>query len=254
MMKELLLKYKAGLITITAVFLLLLVITVIRYVKAMNAVQAAIGEKLMVIPDEEIHDAGWNIPEIKEKKKEINWLERQLLLAKSDSLNLGISLNDSIVQVQLKGTVLVQAKMIKQHPLHFFDSLNYGAYHDFTRIAAIVEEQSTIPKKPIRKVQAPKNENEVQEFKHDTIPDPPLVWQFSLNNRINVVITGVGLDKDSVLNFQYNKNLIDYNYNYLKNNLLPETYIPTLYIWLMDKDAKSIYRAIPEKGKVVFKN
>jgi hypothetical protein len=69
MMKELLLKYKAGLITITAVFLLLLAITVIRYVKAMNAVQAAIGEKLMVIPDEEIHDAGWNIPEIKEKRK-----------------------------------------------------------------------------------------------------------------------------------------------------------------------------------------
>jgi hypothetical protein len=254
MMKEFLLKYKAGLITITAVFLLLLAITVIRYVKAMNAVQTAIEEKLMVIPDVEIHDAGWNIPEIKEKKKEINWLERQLLLAKSDSLNLGISLNDSIVQVQLKGTVLVQAKMIKHHPVHFFDSLNYGAYHDFTRIASIVEEQSTIPKKPIRKVQAPKNENEVQEFKHDTIPDPPMVWQFSLNNRINVVITGVGLDKDSVLNFQYSKNMVDYKFSNLKTNMFPKNYNPTLYIWLNDKDAKSIYRAIPEKGKVVFKN
>jgi hypothetical protein len=253
-MKELLLKYKAGLITISVVFLLLLAITVIRYVMAMNAVQLAIDEKLLVIPDEEIHDAGWNIPEIQIKKKEINWLERQLLLAKSDSLNLGISLNDSIVQVQLKGTVLVQAKMIQHHPLHFFDSLNYGAYHDFTRIAAIIDEQSTIPKKPIRKVQAPKNEDEVQAVKHDSLPDPLLVWQFSLDNRINVVITGVGLDNDSILNFQYRKNMIDYNLSNLKTNLFPKSYTPTLYIWLNDKDAKSVYRAIPEKGKVVFKN
>jgi len=253
-MNETILKYKAGLIIIAVVFAILLSITVVRYVKSMDAVRVAIDEKLMVIPDEEIHDTSWNIPEIQEKKKEINWLERQLLLAKSDSLTLGININDSIVQVQLKGTVLVQAKMIKQYPLHFFESLNYGSYHDFTRIAAIVEEQSTILKKPIKKVQAPKNENEFQAVKHDTIPDPLLVWQFSLDNRINVVITGVGLDKDSVLNFQHKKNLMDYNYQNLKENLLPETYTPSLYIWLNDKDAKSVYRAIPEKGKVVFKN
>ncbi len=253
-MKEILLKYKAGFIILSVVLVLLTVITAVRYVKAMNAVRAAIEVKMTVIPDEEIHDAGWNIPEIREKKKEINWLERQLLLAKSDSLTLGISLNDSIVQVQLKGTVLVQAKMMKQHPLHFFDSLNFGAYHDFTRITTIVEEQSTIPKKPIKKVQAPKNENEVQVVKHDTIPDPLLIWKFSLDNRINVIITGVGLNKDSIVDFQYKKNMYTYNYNNLKKNLLPENYIPTLYIWLNDKDAKSIYRAIPEKGKVVFKN
>lgn len=253
-MKEILLKYKAGLITIAVIFVLLFAITAVRYLMAMNFVQKAIEEKLMVIPDAEIHDAGWNIPEIKEKKKEINWLERQLLLAKSDSLTLGISLNDSIVQVQLKGTVLVQSKMIKQHPLHFFDSLNFGAYHDFTRITTIVEEQSTIPKKPIKKIQAPKNENEVQEIKHDTVPEPLLIWQFSLDNKINIIITGVGLGKDSLLNFQYHKNLIAYNYNNLKKNLKSEIYTPTLYIWLNDKDAKAIYRAIPEKGKVVFKN
>jgi hypothetical protein len=253
-MKEILLKYKAGFIILLVVFALLTAIAAARYVKAMNAVQTAIEEKVMVIPDEEIYDTGWNIPEIQERKKEINWLERQLLLAKSDSLTLGISLNDSIVQVQLKGTVLVQAKMLKQHPAHFFESLNYGAYHDFTKIATIVEEQSTIPKKPIKKVQAPKNENEVQEMKQDSIPDPLLVWQFSLNNRVNLIITGVGLSKDSVLDLQFNKNMYTYNYNNLKKNLLPENYTPTLYIWLNDKDAKAIYRAIPEKGKVVFKN
>lgn len=253
-MKEILKKYKPGFIAILVVFLVLLVFTVARCVMAINAVNTAVGEKLLVIPNEEIHDAGWNIPEIKEKKKEINWLERQLLLAKSDSLTLGISLNDSIVQVQLKGTVLVQAKMLKQYPEHFFDSLNFGAYHDFTRITTIVDEQSTIPKRPIKKVQAPKNENEVQEIKHDTIPDPLLVWQFSLDNRIDIIITGVGLDKDSLVNVEFKKNMVTYNYNNLKKNLLPKNFTPTLYIWLNDKDAKAIYRAIPEKGKVVFKN
>ena len=253
-MKEFLKNYKIGIIITITVFVALLAFTAIRYISAINIAEAAAKEKIQGIPEKEINDIGWTIPEIKEKKKEVHWLERTLALAKSDSLNLGISLTDSIVQVQLKGTVLLQAKMLHQDPYHFFDSLNYGTYLNFTKIATIFEEQANIVKRPVIRVQAPKNENEVKEVVKDTIPDPMLVWQFKLDNQIEVVVTGVGLDKDSVFNPQYQKDLKKYKTDLFKNNIMPKTYFPTLYIWLQDKDARAIYRAIPERGKVVFKN
>lgn len=253
-MKEILKKYKFGFIAFFTILVILTAGTVFRYLKSMKAVNTAATEKILSIPEAEINDAGWNIPEIQEKKKEIHWLERHLTLAKSDSLNLGINLTDSIVQVQLKGTVLFQAKIQKQNPAHFFDEMNYGTYLDFTKIAKITEEQASIPKRPLKKIQAPKNEEEAAKIKHDSIPDPLLVWKFKLDNQIEVVITGIGLNKDSVIDLRFKENMLKYNAEKIKQKLISENYIPTLYIWLNDKDAKAIYRAIPERGKVVFRN
>lgn len=253
-MKELLVKFKAGFITLIVITIILMAITAFRYVKATGSAEKAAKEKLASIPEEELHNASWCIPEIQEKMKDIHWMERTLTLAKSDSLNLGINLADSIVQVQLKGTVLLQAKIKKQMPSPFFEKLNYGTYLDFTKIATITEEAANLPKRPIIKVQAPKNENEVKEVKKDTIPDPVLVWQFALDNKIDVIITGIGLGKDSLPETNFNKDLLKYNVGKIKKHWLPENYQPTLYLWLDDNDAKAIFRAIPEKGKVAFKN
>lgn len=253
-MKETFIKYRFGFIAFFTILILLSAVTVFRYMKSMQAVHTAAKEKLASIPEKDLNDAGWNIPEIQDKKKEVHWLERHLSLAKSDSINLGINLTDSIVQVQLKGTVLFQAKIQKQNPARFFDNLNYGTYLDFTKITRITEEQSTIQKRPLKKVQAPKNEDEAAKIKHDTIPDPLLVWKFKLDNQIEVVITGIGLNKDSVVDMRYSKDMLKYNIEKIKQKWITDDYLPTLYIWLNDKDAKAIYRAIPERGKVVFRN
>ncbi len=252
-MKDLLKKYKVGFIIVVAVFVILSSFTIVRFIKAEDAVKLAINEKTLNFADSELNDAGWNLPEIEQKKKDLHWMEQQLLLAKSDSLNLGINLTDSTVQVQLKGTVLLQANILKQIPEKFVQSPNYAAYLDFTAISKIVYEQSTSIKRPVKKVKAPKNENEVQKVEHDTIPEAPIVWQFILDNKIEVVITGVGLGKDSLLSLNFKNDILKYNFEKFKTNLLPQTYMPTLYIWLEDKDAKAIYRAIPGNGRVVFK-
>ena len=252
-MKDILIKYKVGFIITVVVLVILSALTIVRYIKAENAVKLAINEKTLNFAETDVNDAGWNIPEVKQKKKEVHWMENQLLLAKSDSLNLGINLADNAVQVQLKGTVLLQADILKQIPEDFIESPNYAAYLDFTVISKIVQEQSTSIKRPVRKVKAPKNENEVQEFKHDTVPELPIVWQFVLDNKIEVVITGVGLGQDSLLDLNFKNDILKYNFESFKSNFLPKTYMPTLYIWLEDKDAKAIYRAIPGNGRVVFK-
>ena len=252
-MKDFLIKYLAGFIITIVVLIILSALTIVRYINAGNAVKLAISEKTLNFAETDVNDAGWNIPEIEQKKKEVHWLEQQLMLAKSDSLNLGINLTDSTVQVQLKGTVLLQADILKQLPEYFIESPNYAAYLDFTAISRIVQEQSTSVKRPVKKVKAPKNENEVKEVKHDTVPELPIVWQFVLDNKIEVVITGVGLGQDSLLSMNFENDFLKYNIEKTKANWLPKTYTPTLYIWLEDKDAKAIYRAIPGNGRVVFK-
>ncbi len=252
-MKDLFNKYKVGFLVLLVVFVILTGFTTFRFIKAAQAVKMAIAEKEASFSETDINDAGWFIPEIQEKKKEIHWVERQLILAKSDSLNLGINLADSIVQVQLKGTVLLQANILKQIPAHFFESTNYAYYLDFTSIPKIVEEKANILKRPVKKVQAPKNENEYREVKHDTIPDPELVWQFVLDNQVEVIITGVATGQDSLIHNQYKGDFLKYSFDKLNKNWIPKNYMPTLYIWLSDKDAKAIYRAIPPNGRVVFR-
>ncbi|HPE74448.1 MAG TPA: hypothetical protein P5210_03230 [Draconibacterium sp.] len=252
-MKDFFKKYKFGFIAAIAVFVILSAFTVVRFIQAEKAVKLAIDEKKINFAETNVDNAGWNIPEIQKKEKEVHWMEQQLLLAKTDSLNLGINLADSTVQVLLKGTVLLQANILKQLPEHFSDFSNYPAYLDFTSVSKIVKEQSTSVKRPVKKVRAPKNENEVQEVKHDTIPEAPIIWQFVLNNNIEIVITGVGLGKDSLMEMNFNKDILKYKFEKLKENVIPKTYMPTLYIWLNDKDAKAIYRAIPGNGRVVFK-
>jgi hypothetical protein len=116
-----------------------------------------------------------------------------------------------------------------------------------------VKEHSTSIKRPIKKVKAPKNENEYVEVKHDTVPELPIVWQFILDNKIEVVITGVGIGQDSLLDMNFKNDMLNYNMEKIKTNFIPKTYLPTIYIWLNDKDAKAIYRAIPGNGRVVFK-
>jgi hypothetical protein len=252
-MKDLFIKYKAGFIITIFVLVILSAITIFRFANAEKAVKLAISEKTINFAETDVNDAGWNIPEIEQKKKEIHWMEQQLLLAKTDSLNLGINLTDSTVLVQLKGTVLLQANILKQFPENFIKSPTYAAYLDFTAISKIVQEQSTSVKRPVKRVKAPKNESEVQKVEHDTVPEAPIIWQFVLNNNIEVIITGVGLGQDSLLNMNFKNDILKYNIERLKANWLPKTYMPTLYIWLEDKDAKAIYRAIPGNGRVVFK-
>jgi hypothetical protein len=253
-MKDLFVKYKAGFLTIIIVFSLLLIFSVVRYVFALNAVKAAISEQNSNSTDEITTEPGWNDPEIRKMKKEVYWLEQQILLAKSDSISLGFNLTDSIVQVQLKGTVLFQAKIIKQYPARFLESLNYNAYTDFGKIAVITSEYSEFPKKPIKKVIAPKTENEISTVKPDSVIIKRLSWKFNLNNNINVIVSGVELNKDSVLDLRFEDDMIKYRSEQIKNEWLPKSYIPTLYIWINDKDAKAVYRALPKNGKVIFRN
>lgn len=253
-MKDFYTKYKKGFLTVIIVFAVLLIFSVVRLVFAVNSAKTAVGAQKSEFVDENPLQKGWNEPHIRQMRKEIYWLEQQLLLAKSDSINLGINLADSIVQVQLKGTVLFQSKILKQHPAGFFDSMEAGAYLNFGKVSSIKSEKASIVKKPIKRVAAPGSEAEKSGVKQDTIIDSRLQWQFYSSNNVNVIISGVEMNADSTLNVNTGSDMLKLRAHQFYSGVFPKNYIPTLFIWLNDKDAKAIYRAHPANGKIIFRN
>ena len=112
---------------------------------------------------------------------------------------------------------------------------------------------ANIPKKPIKKVTAPKVGDEARENISDTIKEGPLVWHFFTENEIEVLIFGVQLYDDST-SYRIHNSLKTFRIEQgFYDPFKPEITIP-LYLWLDDKDAKSLYRALPEEAKVIFRD
>jgi hypothetical protein len=196
----------------------------------------------------------WSNEEIRSLWKENIWFERQLTLSKSDKINMGIDLTNKTIEVQLKGTVLLQAQIMKQYPSDFMKDINQNAYINlFGHIAAIDSEWCNYPKKPIVKVLAPKDSSEVQT-KIDTLKEARFEWRMNIENKFNVVINGVVFNEDSVKEIKRFEDIYRFRKDEILNKLNKDFYKPTLFLWLDDKDVKAIYRAIPEKGQVIFRN
>ena len=198
--------------------------------------------------------AGWDNDTIRNLYKEKWWYEQQLALAKTDSFSLGINLYDSIVQVQLKGTVLFQAKILKHSPGQFLRNADEKLYRMlFEENSRIDSNRANIPKKPIKKVTAPKIGDEAKTNKTDTTKENLLVWHFFTNKKIEVLIYGVQMESDTI-SMKIPNNLRAYRMeDGLKNPFKSKNKI-ILFLWINDQDIKSIYRALPENTRVIMRD
>lgn len=204
----------------------------------------------------EITSAHWDNNEYRNLVKEKLWLEQQLELAKTDSFSIGINLRDSIVQVQLKGTVLFQAKIIAQKPSAFFRGSSKESYvNHFAQITRIDSSMANIPKRPIKKVIAPRVGQEPEEAKPDSVKSERMYWDFVTQNGINIIINGVAMNRDSTA-YEIPKmsDVFSYRMKNRKVNSFSNEFMPTLFLWLNDQDAKAIYRALPEQPRCIFRN
>lgn len=245
------LKCNKGFFAAIGFFLLLFAFLIIRTIYAVNASQKS-SEFLTGNTAESLNLSGWSDEEVRHLSKQIYWLEQKLELAKSDSIHLAINLTDSLVQIQLKGLDLFHSKILYQHPENFLSSVDQASYRQLAKVSGIRSEVANVPKKPIKKVKASGDGVIPSNMKIDTISNPELIWRFTSENNISIIITGVKLASDSTFNIRPQKDLLKYRTQQFLNEIIPSEYSPTLYLWLNDSDAKSIFRAIPEKGKVLF--
>lgn len=247
-------KHKKWLVTLILVWTVLLMLFLVRLHQAGKAAQRTAGFILEQVKNNVPLQPVPSADTLYELTREILWLENQLALSRSDSMSLGINLRDQVLQVQLKGTVLFQSPLYKQDPVYFLQGIDYPAYESlFGKPASIVSEYANIEKKPIRKVLVHALHNGEDHTDPDTIPEDPIQWKFELNNYLQVVIRGVP-SHDSLRIHTFTAKLsegISFNPFSVQGE---KYYTPTLHIWLNDKDARAIYRALPERSKVVFLN
>ena len=237
-------------ITVWTVLLLLFIAVVVNKISQSGRFSKQLTEKA----ESETILAGGENDTIRNLYKEKWWYEQQLAVSKSDSFSLGINLYDSIIQVQLKGTVLFQANILKHTPEQFFRNADEKLYRMlFEEVSRIDSSEANIPKKPIKKVIAPKVGDESKESKTDTLKEDFLVWHFFTDKNIEVLIYGVQQEIDSTsIKIESNLKVSRFDEG-LNNPFKPQNTIP-LVMWLNDQDAKSIYRALPHKSRVIIRD
>ena len=196
---------------------------------------------------------GWGEYETRRLKKDIFWLEQVLALEKSDSVSITLNLKDSLVSMRLKGVELLQTKILKQVPSGFLETAGELSYKHFAGITYIVKEEAGIPKRAVKKQTVIQNKEET-ENKKERNSTKPLTWSFTTSNNLKVIINGVVSESDSLLCVHPVKDLMKNRIQEFLSNPLSKEYIPILHLWIDDNDAKSLYRAVPSGGTVLFRN
>jgi hypothetical protein len=251
MMKKILSNRKF-MVPVVLMALLMLALLVVQLIASSRAVYASLKE--MNLTKENSFTGGWNDDEIRKLKKDILWFEQLLALARHDSISLVIDLNDSVVQISLKGMDLLQTKVLKHYPANFLASAGEATWMHYGKINPIRNEVAGIPKRQVKKIVAFTSSDDASVHSDDQSDEKPLHWKFTTAGNLGVVITGVQISADSSYILQSKKDLLKYRMNEFLKEPFPTSYTPTLYLWLDDRDAKAIYKAVSSKGNVLFRN
>lgn len=233
------------------IFPVLILFFIVRLIFAVQSAKSSatgnIGEQL----SDDLFIRGWQDTAARKMIQEIQWLEGQVLLAESDSISMYVDLSDSTAGIRLKGLPLLNTQIIRYFPEDYFSDLPfYDGFADVTRIEC---EKANTPKKPVKKIVTTVNKT-VNNSEPDTASYRPLIWKFSTGNNIKVVIYGVMEKSDSKLKINPAADLALFFAGEFFSNMFPSSFEPPLFLWLPDKDARAIYRAMPENGKIIVRN
>lgn len=186
--------------------------------------------------------------------------QAMLAASKSDSIFLYINIPDSSVSLMIKGVVAHKAKaeQIKMSPL--FSALNPSILiQGLSMPLTISKHTSTIPKVPLMVKIAPRD---TSEYTPDVVPDTtdldPVNFIFELKPNILLYFyeSNPSQSSDGFNQFKFDFRerawtIVQDSKRILKFKL--PVYKPYIRLRLSKKDAKVIYRAIPEHGQVVLR-
>jgi hypothetical protein len=196
---------------------------------------------------------GWYNYEGNRLKKDILWFEQLLVLSKTDSIYMAIDLDNSMVQLGLKGMNLLESSLIDKYPSGFLAAVNEETYLQFAAASPVETETANFPKKPVRKVVTLNKQDDKSGIQNDANVVKSLRWTFTTANNLRVIITGVLPSADSSLIVNPLQDIVKYRLKEVTLQPVTNNYSPTLYLWMNDKEAKAIYRAVPPGGKVLFR-
>lgn len=189
------------------------------------------------------------------------FLTARLSMAANDSIGVTLNLQDSLVQMEVKGVVLRQVHFHEAEISRFFRSFNPSVYtKTFSKPFKISEFGGTIVKEPITVKKAPKDS--IEAAKNITAVDTSKIefveWHMLLNH--SIIVSFIQSDRDfkkmdkTALRYRY-----DRYYNALTGNirdmlhLKKPVFYPQITVFIPKNEAKSFYRALSKKGEVVIR-
>ena len=190
------------------------------------------------------------------------FLQASLELADGDSIGLSINMQDSTVNLVLKGIVLYSCRMDGFRISPIFSKLGrQGILELSSRPLTILTDTANILKVPIRTIKAPKNEEEAALQVNLAAPDTTQEYvALRLETEPNFILAFEQVPAAVPKNAGTYHRFLAYHQNKalwsLWQNLLTfktPDYRPTIRIYLPPDEVKSIYRALPIHGRVILK-
>lgn len=198
--------------------------------------------------------------------KDKAWIESQLKMASSDSIGIAIDLKEKVIQLELKGLVVMKSKIRDYSTSGFFKKMNSNVYFSvFGTPLKITRIESSIEKNPFKVVQAPKDTLAAQaaidaEIKKDSITKKNVFWTVKLNRDFELNIQGIDSVSDAKSKYKFGQgfefrrnvaNIIKGWYQIIR--FKKPVYTPEILISIPENEAKAILMALPRKAWVTIR-
>lgn len=202
-------------------------------------------------------------PELIDLLKEKAWVESRLKMASEDSVSISIDLKKQLIQLELKGVVVMTSKIGDYEASGFFKKMDGSVYFAmFGSPLTISNFKSSIEKNPFKVVKAPESVEEAEKavVKKDSIPDEIVYWTVMLDRDIELNIQGIDSLTEAQSKYKLGKGFefkrdlknIASSFQHIINFEKP-TYTPEILISIRENEAKAILRALPRKALVTIR-
>jgi hypothetical protein len=186
-----------------------------------------------------------------ELKLEEAFLKSRLQLAENDSINLSLSIKDSVLGIEIKGTIVysIPIKIIKKSQI--FEHIDKDALVNyFSTPFCIMQQKATFLKEPLIIKKAPKDTSEASKnnVQADTTLPKIVACNFYTDKDLIINIRQCeNNDKISLYKYQfdYNLQLTSLQIKKIIRFKVPD-YIPWIQLEINKKDAVALFRALPE--------
>ncbi|HAH23249.1 MAG TPA: hypothetical protein DCL77_05750 [Prolixibacteraceae bacterium] len=195
-------------------------------------------------------------------QKEKAWYESRLKMANSDSIGLSIDLENHLLQLELKGVVVLSSKIVDYSTSGFFKRMDGNVYFSmFGTPLTIQKYESSIEKNAFKVVQAPKSveEAEAAKTKKDSLHHE-VFWTVKLDRDFELNIQGIDSVTAAQSKYQLGKgfefkrdlNNIANSFQHILKFQKP-VYTPEILISIPANEAKAILNALPRKALVIIR-
>jgi hypothetical protein len=195
-------------------------------------------------------------PGLSEMKKQTSFLNARYSLVKDDSISLIVNLHDSTIILELKGVPLHEAKITTISSSKIFKRIDPDVLSRVLSAPLQMKEQyATIPKIKFNIMVSPVGSTSVEQtVSPENNEEETICYLFELENGILLDVRQAGVHSGKQYD-GYNRKVSRLNTLRIARDLMafrvPE-FKPVIRIEVPEKDAKTIYKALPLHAKVAL--